>query len=382
MARSVRVNHLLLALIFSGVRRLLSHRRFIGKERKERRRKLFLCKKILLPLLVILFYFQKMNTTLPASSTNSYTFRFEHYLLIWLSAPVSVIFACLSLRRYVQSNYQRTHFTYVYHVSLGFSLLLSFFTVPLHTFAGYFWSDLIVTSNQRQQLLCNITLITLFVASAGIGYSLAYASVERIFLIFYSHSIRLTWRRQSAPFLLIFSVSSIVITLVILLIKCPSDCPSCLFCCFESVANHFIWLVLQFLVPVLVMLVAISFFIYRIETHTRRIRTSISRRRSRKRFQRILLHLNLYNIYYLLTIGPLHIYVFVRIQMNWRQRFAEVFFMNYTFLLLLCYPSLMFVLERVKQKHRIEYHQGQKQSPYIIVTYPSTQLDEYDRTRL
>ena len=323
-----------------------------------------------------------MNTTLSSSGTTSYAFQFEHYLLVWLSAPVSVMFACLSIRRYIQSKYQRTHFTYVYHFSLGFSLLLTFVTVPLHTFAGYFWSDLIVSSNQRQHALCNFNLITLFVASAGIGYSLAYASVERIFLIFYSHSIRLTWRRQFTPFLVIFSVCSVVITLVILLIQCPSGDSSCLFCCFESMVNHYVWLVFQFLGPVLFMLVAISFFIYRIEIHTRRIRTSISRQRSRRRFQRILLHLNLYNIYYLLTICPLHIYVFVRIQMHWKHRFTEIFFINYTFVLLQCYPSLVFVLERVKPTHRIEYHQEQKRSPYIIVTYPSTQLDEYDRTRL
>lgn len=323
-----------------------------------------------------------MNKTTLYDNVNVYSFHFERYIIIWISGFISTIFSLLSLIRYFRYNYQRTHLTYVYHFSLGFSLLLSLISTPLYTLTDYFWSILPITYDQQHRLLCNFNLICFFISSSGIGYSIAYASLERTFFIFYSQNIRLTWIRQFTPFLIIFSLCSIVITLLVLLSKCSLEQFPCLSCYFNSILFESIWFLLQFLIPFLFMLIAILFLIYRIEIHTNRIRTSINRKRSKQKFQRILIHLNIYNIYYMLSICPINIYSFIRIHFNLNHTIIEIILLNYLFVTLHCYSILIYLLTRVKQQQRIIFHQEQKQSPYIIITRPSIQLDEYERTRL
>ncbi|CAF2542693.1 unnamed protein product [Rotaria sp. Silwood2] len=323
-----------------------------------------------------------MNTTASINTTNIYPFHFEYYVTTWVTTLIGTIFSCLSLIRYFRYNYQRTQLTYVYHFSLGFSLVLSLISTPLHTSTGYFLSILSIISEYQFRLLCNFNLISFFVASAGIGYSIAYASLERTFFIFYSQNIRLTWIRQFTPFLIIFSSCSLVITLFILLSKCSSDISLHLLGCFESLKLQIIWFLLQFLIPFIFMLISILFLIYRIEIHTNRIRISLNRKRSRNKFQRILIHLNIYNAFYMLSICPMNIYSFIRIYMNIKQRFIEIILINYSFMTLNCYSILIFLLTQVKQQHRIKFYQEQKRSPFIIITHPSTESDEYQRTRL
>jgi hypothetical protein len=321
-----------------------------------------------------------MNTTV--TSANLYPFHSEEYVVTWVGGIIGIVFSCLSLIRYFRFNYQRTQLTYVYHFSLGFSLLLAFISTPLHSITDYVWSFLPMSYEQQHRILCNFDLIAFFVASAGIGYSIAYASLERTFFIFYSQNIRLTWIRQFTPFLVIFSACSIIVTLFVLLSKCPLQISSCLDCYFGILTFQLIWFCLQFIIPFIFMLIAIVFLVYRIEIHTNRIRTSLNRKRSRKKFQRILIHINIYNIYYMLSICPINLYSIIRIFTNTKSRLTEIFLVNYLFLSLDCYPILIYYLTQVKQQHRIKFHQEPRQSPYIIITYPSVQLDEYQRTRL
>ena len=323
-----------------------------------------------------------MNKTSTDDNLNLNTFRFEQYILTWFSSIIGTIFSCLSLIRYFRYNSQRTHLTYVYHFSLGFSLILCLISTPLHTLTNYFWSILPLSSEQQRRLLCNFDLITFFISSAGIGYSIAYASLERTIVIFYSQNIRLTWIRQFTPFLIIFTLCSLVITLFVLLSKYSLVIYPCLLCYVESLTFQLLWFLLQFIIPFMFMLMAIIFLIYRIEVHTNRIRTSINRKRSRKKFQRILIHLNIYNLYYFLSICPINFYLFIRIKLNIKIPILEIILINYLFISLHCYSILIFLLTKVKQQPRITFHQEQKQSPYIIITRPSTQLDEYERTRL
>jgi hypothetical protein len=321
-----------------------------------------------------------MNKTSTNETTNIYLFRFERYIIIWLGAIIGTIFSCLALIRYFRFKSQRTQLTYVYHFSLGFCLILSLISTPLHTLTDYFSSN---NSDLSRRLLCNFDLVTFFIASSGIGYSIAYASLERTFFIFYSQNIRLTWIRQFTPFLIIFSLCSLAITLLVLLFSCSLDIYPCLLCYFSSFKFQFIWFLLQFIIPFLLMLIAVLFLIYRIEIHTKRIRTSINRRYSRQKFQRILIHLNIYNIYYLLSICPISFYLFIRNHINIEQSIIGIILINYIFLSLQSYSILIYLLTNVKQQqHRIVYHQEQKQSPYIIITRPSVQFDEYERTRL
>ena len=318
---------------------------------------------------------------LPASngSTNVYKFRFEQHIIIWISAAVGTVFSCLSLIRYFRHNYQRTQLTYVYHFSLGFSLILSLISTPLHTFVAYFFS---ISSEQQRRLLCNFDLIVLFIASAGIGYSIAYASLEQTYFIFHSQNIRLTWIRQFTPFLMIFSSCSMAVTLLVLLSNCSSDDYSCLLNSCSSLTFQIIWFVLQFLIPFSLMLIAIFFLIYRIETQTNRIRTSINRKRSRRRFHRILIYLNIYNIYFLFSICPINFYSFLRLYRNLHQPIIEILLINQLFISLHAYSIFIFFFTQVKQPRRITSYPEQKLPPYIIVTRPSIQLDEYERTRL
>jgi hypothetical protein len=331
---------------------------------------------------LISFYLQKMNTTSLNGNTTFYPFRFEEFLIIWISSCIGAIFSCLSLIRYFRYKHQRTQLTYVYHFSLGFSAILSLISTPLHTLTEYFSSFLPLTSEEQRRLLCNFDLITLFIGSAGIGYSLAYASLERTFFIFYSQNIRLTWIRQFTPFLVIFSLCSIIITLFVLLTNCPLENSPCLLYYFSSLTYEFLWFLFEFLIPFMFMLLAILFLIYRIKIHTDRIRSSINRKRSRNKFQRILIHLNIYNIYYLLSICPINIYSLLRMNMNIHSHLADILLINYLFISLHCYPILVYFLTKVNQSPRIQFYHEQKQVPYIIVTHPSIQFDEYERTRL
>ncbi|CAF0726157.1 unnamed protein product [Adineta steineri] len=324
-----------------------------------------------------------MNTTLSTDSIISIRpFRFYYYLLTWISASIGIGFLCLSLTRYIRHKYQRTYLTYVYHFSLGFSILLFLISTPLHTLTEYYSSFIPMVSSQQHLLLCNFDIITFFITSSGIGYSLAYASLERTFFIFYSQNIQLTLIRQFTPFLIIFSFLSIIITLFVLLSKCALEISPCLICYFNSFKFQFLWFLLQFLIPFLIMLFAVIFLIYRINIHTKRMRSSITRKRSKNKFQRILIHLNIYNIYYMLSICPLNIYVFLRLSMNIKQQTIEILLINYSFISLHGYPILIFFLTKVKQPVRIKYFQEQKPAPYIIVTHPSSHVDEYERTRL
>jgi len=326
-----------------------------------------------------------MNRTSVNESIHWYIFRIEHHILTWLSALIGIIFSCLSIIRYFRWNHQRTPLTYVYHFSLGFSLLLCLISTPLHTLTSYFWSILPLIDENRRRVLCNFDLIAFFLSSTGIGYSIAYANIERTFFIFHSQNIRLTWMRQFAPFVIIFIFSSLVITLFVLLTPCVLSNYPCFFCYVNSFRLLFVWCFLQFLFPFILMLIAIGFLIYRIEIYTKRIRISINRKRSRKKFQRILIHLNIYSFYYLFSTCPLSIYLLARYNLQVRQSIDEIVLINYSFISLHCYSVLIFFLTQIKQQqqqHRIVFHQEQKQSPYIIVTRPSVQLDEYERTRL
>lgn len=314
-----------------------------------------------------------MNKTSFNTTVNSPSFHFEHYLLIWLTAPIGIVFTFLNLIRYFRSHSHRTHLTYIYHFSLGFSLILSLISVPLHTLTDW-------NSYQNGRLLCNFYLISLFLSSSGIGYSIAYASIEQIFFIFFSQNLRLTWMRQFTPFLILFSLCCLIGTLLILLLRCSMEFSSCSSCYFNSLRFEILWFIFQYLIPCVLMLIAMIFLIYRIEIHTNRLRTSLNRKRSRKKFQRILIHLNLYHLFYFLSIGPMHFYSFIRICLNLDQPLVAILLDNYIFISLQTYPILVFLLTKFKRiEQRILF---QRQTPFVIIIPPSIQEDEYQRTRL
>ena len=312
-------------------------------------------------------------------------FRVEQYLFIWLSSLVSTVFSALNLYRYVQSKEQRTQLTYLYHCSLGFSLLLSLVSSPLQTLTAYLWSDPSIISDRPRQLLCNFDLITFFIGSAGIGYSLAYASLERTLFLFYSSSPRLTWARQFTPIVLIFFLCSVLSTLFVLLTRCsPMDDCQCFYHSVDALAFHSLWLVFQFLLPFLSMLLAIVLLLYHIELHLRRLRTSLNRQRSRKKFHRILVHLNIYTAFYFLSLCPLNLYAMLRLALNRKPRAVEIALTNYVYISLHLYPILIFLLGRIKSQQRIHYSfDQQRASPYVIAITPvSNELDECQRTKL
>lgn len=323
-----------------------------------------------------------MNITSSTNTTNMILFRFEYYIITWISSIIGIIFSCLSLIRYFRNNHQRTHLTYVYHFSLGFSLVLSLISTPLHTLSEYFCLNLPIVSDQYYNVLCNFDLIAYFVASAGIGYSIAYASLERTFFIFYSQNIRLTLLRQFCPFLIIFSSCSIVITLFSRLTNYPFGTLSYLLFYFESFTLQLIWFSLHVIIPFIFMFISVLFLLYRIQIHTKRIRTSLNRKLSRNKFQRILIHLSIYNMFYIVSVFPVNIYSFIRINMYTKQRLVDIIFINYLYLTLHSYPILIYCLTQIKQQHRIKFSQEQKMSPCIVITHISVATDVYQRTRL
>ena len=319
-------------------------------------------------------------TPLPAAS-----FRPEQYLLIWLSSLVAIVFCCLNLYRYVHSKEQRTQLTYVYHCSLGFSLLLSLVSSPLQTLTDYLWSNLSISNDRQRQLLCNFYLITFFIASAGIGYSMAYASLERTLFLFYSSAPRLTWSRQFTPIVIIFFMCSVLSTLIVLLTRCsPLDQCQCFYHSVDALAFHGLWLVFQFLLPFLSMLISIGLLLYHIELHLQRLRTSLNRKRSRKKFHRILVHLTIYNCFYFVAVCPLNLYAMLRFSLPRKQRSLDVVLNNAIYICLHLYPLLIFLLGRIKSQRRIQFsYEQQRASPYVIVISPApNDSDEFQRTKL
>ena len=205
--------------------------------------------------------------------------------------------------------------------------------------------------------------------------------LEQTFFIFFSQNIRLTWIRQFTPFFIIFSLCSLVVTLLVLLSRCSLEIYPCLLCYFNSITFQCLWFVLQFLIPFLLMLIAMFFLIYRIEIHTKRLRTSLNRKRSRQKFQRIFIYLNIYHIYYFISICPISFYSFIRIRLHLEQPIANIILINYLFVSLHGYSILIFFLTKVKPQQRIISHRKQKPLPFVIITRPSIELDEYERTR-
>ena len=316
-----------------------------------------------------------MNKT----SSNSTRFHFEHHLVIWVSALIGTIFSSLNLIRYFRGHSHRTHLTYIYHFSLGFSLISCLISTPLEALTESNFSSL------DCRLSCNFYLISLFLSSSGIGYSIAYASIEQTFFIFFSRNLHLTWMRQFTPFLIIFSLCSLIGTLVILLVKCSLEMSTCFLCHFGSIRLKFIWFSFQFLLPFLLMLVAMIFLIYRIEIHTNRLRISFNRKRSRQKFQRIVIHLNIYHLFYFLSICPMNFYSFIRISFNLDQPLVDILLTNYLFISLHSYSLIVYFLTNIKRRQRIVFHREQRQTPSVIILPPppppSVPLDEYQRTR-
>ena len=130
------------------------------------------------------------------------------------------------------------------------------------------------------------------------------------------------------------------------------------------------------------MLIAIIYLLYQIDTHTKRLRLSISRKKSRKKFHRILIHLGIYHIYYLLSVVPINIYSYIRLSLTLKPRSIDVTLINYTYFCLQIYPMVIFFLERTQPHPRIHFSQEQKAAPFVIINPHPIPSDEYQRTRL
>lgn len=316
----------------------------------------------------------------PVSNQNA--IKFEWFIPTWITSCVNIAVSSLCLCRYFRSKTQQTFLNYIYYCSLGFSYLLSLVSVPLHTVTDSFWSSSSFFSEQQRNLLCNFNLILLYLSSAGIGYSIAYASLERTIFIFFYPNLRLSIARQSIPILSIVSFCCFIITLSVLLTRESFECFFCLSRIYQWIRLQYIWLCFQCLIPLSLMLLAIIYLLYMIEVHSKRLRLALSRERSRRKFQRTLIHLTIYHCYYLISVGPLNIFGFIRHSIHSQSNLADIIVFEYTYVVLNCYPIAIYFLERVKQKRRINYAQEQKQTPFVITSFPAFHADEYQRTRL
>lgn len=309
------------------------------------------------------------------SSNNSNSFRLERSIFIWFGAIVNFLFVILNFHRYFRSKAQRIYLIYFYYCSLTFSLIFSLISSPLSSLIDYFWLNFSMISDQTRTLSCHFHLIFYFLSTTGVGYSIIYASFERTFFIFYSQNLRLTLIRQISPLALLFVLLFFVSILVVLLSPLTNESFLCLYRPIDLIRFEIFSFCFQFFLPLILMFISTFLLLYHIEIHTQRLRLSINRQRSRKKFHRILLHLSFYNFFYLFAVGPMNFYSFVRIFLPRKIRLFDFLFLNQIYLSLHFYPLLVFYLERTKKRRQTQTNS----SPFVVVI--PQQEDEYQRTR-
>lgn len=109
--------------------------------------------------------------------------------------------------------------------------------------------------------LCQAAVIHFLTINIGMVTSLAYASVERNFLILHKNGV-LTWQRQLLPIIIILVYSYCVAILFTFIPSCGYT--ECIACVTTSLFGMLLWLIISFLIPQAVMIIATLYLLYRL----------------------------------------------------------------------------------------------------------------------
>lgn len=178
---------------------------------------------------------------------------------------------------------------------LAYCLLSATIAVPI-VLIGYY-QNLINSSTS----LCRASNIHYLTVNIGMLTSLAFASVERHYLIFRRNG-PLTWQRQLLPVLLLLIYSYMVAVFFSLFAHCSySYCVSC-----HATAIKYMvpWLVISFVIPMAIMMISTISLLNRLHHH----KTALNRKTEWVISRRIVLQMITYTIWASLYYCPISFY--------------------------------------------------------------------------
>ncbi|CAF1102363.1 unnamed protein product [Rotaria sordida] len=212
-----------------------------------------------------------------------------------IGITIGTIFSILCIIKYFKTPHLRTHYTYLFYFMLIYCLLSSMIRSPTFLIGHY------LKIFQYPTSLCKISTIHYLSVNIGMLTSLAYASIERHFLIFHKNGL-LTWRRQLLPVTCILVYSYIIAILFTLIPTCSYI--QCIPCYTTSFLYMIPWLIISFFIPQLVMIISTIYLLFRLYQR----RTMFNRRPEWSALQKIVIQMSIYVIWSCLCFCPISFY--------------------------------------------------------------------------
>ncbi|CAF0821096.1 unnamed protein product [Rotaria sp. Silwood1] len=208
---------------------------------------------------------------------------------------IGTIFSILCIIKYFKNSDLRTHYTYVFYFMLIYCLLSSVIRSPTFLIGHY------LNLFQYSLSLCAISTIHYLTVNIGMVTSLAYASIERHFLIFHKNGL-LTWQRQLLPVTCILVYSYLIAILFTLMPTCTLI--RCIGCYTTRFLYMIPWLMISFFIPQLVMIISTIYLLFRLYQQ----RTMFNRRPEWSALQKIVKQMSIYVIWSCLCYCPVSFY--------------------------------------------------------------------------
>ncbi|CAF3848772.1 unnamed protein product [Adineta steineri] len=204
---------------------------------------------------------------------------------------VGTCFSIICIYRYLRKPHLRTYFTYIFHYMLIYCLISSFINVPIFL-TGYY-----LNLFEQSRHLCQYYATNALAINIGMVTCLAYASLERNYLIFRRNGL-LSWRRQFLPILCLIFYSYIISILIIFIPQC--DYIPCAPCHTRQLISMLIWLTFSLIIPELIMFSSTIILMIRLY----RKHNGLNRHRDKNIFHRIVIQMILYMIWSCLYYCP------------------------------------------------------------------------------
>ncbi|CAF0931721.1 unnamed protein product [Adineta steineri] len=241
------------------------------------------------------FLIAETNITLNDTTGSLFTLGPTLAITTSLGIVIGTIFSILCIINYVTQPSLRTHNTYIFYFMLIYCLISSFISVPIFLM-GYY-----LNLFQNSISLCQTSTIHYLTINIGMVTSLAYASVERHYLIFRKNGL-LTWTRQLFPAICILIYSYIVAILFTLIPTCTYT--PCLGCHTTELKYMIPWLTISFFLPQLVMIISTAYLIIRLYQQ----RANFNKRPEWSVLQKIVAQMAIYVIWSCLYYCPVSFY--------------------------------------------------------------------------
>ena len=174
---------------------------------------------------------------------------------------------------------------------LIYCLISSFINVPIFLM-GYY---LVIFEHSHR--LCQYYEINAASINIGMVTCLAYASIERHYLIFRKNGL-FSWRRQFIPIICIILYSYAMSMLIVFIPQCTyTPCSSCHA---KNLKLMLVWLTFSFIIPELIMFISTMLLIYRLYQQ----RVSYNRSKEGNIYYRIVTQMTLYVLWSCLYYCP------------------------------------------------------------------------------